>query len=579
MAGRIPPEFIDQLLSRIDIVDVIDKRVPLKKAGKELQACCPFHNEKTPSFTVSPQKQFYHCFGCGAHGTAVGFLMEYDRLSFPEAVEELARQAGLEVPHEEGHQGPDHRPLYEALAKSAAFYRQQLRQHPEAARAVAYLKNRGMSGEIAAEYGIGFAPPGWDNLLKQLGGNEQAISRLRTTGMITEGDGKRYDRFRDRIMFPIRDRRGRAIAFGGRQIGDGKPKYLNSPETPVFHKGRELYGLYEARQALKDIQRLVVVEGYMDVVALAQFGIRNTVATLGTATTPDHLETLFRTTPEVVFCFDGDRAGRAAAWKALETSLPVLREGREARFLFLPEGDDPDTLVRREGQSAFNQLVGDALPLSRFLFDALSEQVDMDSIDGRARLAELAKPYLAKLPPGLFREMMNKHLAELVGVEELGLEGSGRASRPSRQQTPSRRTRTGLNTIPPLRRAIALLLHHPEIAKETTLPTGWESLSSPGIPLFRALVAFIHDRSAPTLASILEHWRNSDDAGHLDKIAQLNLDVLEEDVASQLEGAVNRVLEDALNRESDQLLEKSRHTTLTTEEKQRLRDLLTHRSA
>ncbi len=396
--------------------------------------------------------------------------------------------------------------------------------------------------------------------------------------MITEGDGKCYDRFRDRIMFPIRDRRGRVIAFGGRLIGDGKPKYLNSPETPVFHKGRELYGLYEARQALKEIPRLVVVEGYMDVVALAQFGIRNTVATLGTATTPDHLESLFRTTPEVVFCFDGDRAGRAAAWKALETSLPVLREGREARFLFLPEGDDPDTLVRREGQNGFNGRVKGALPLSRFLFNVLSEQVDMESIDGRARLAELAKPYLGKLPQGLFREMMKKHLAEMVGVGEWGLENLGKPSKTPQQRTKSRRARTGLNTIPPLRRAIALLLHHPEIARQADLPAGWEALSLPGVPLFRALVAFIRSQTAPTLATILEHWRNTDDAGHLDKIAQLELDVLEEDVASQLKGAVIRVMEGALNQESDQLLEKSRHRTLTTEEKQRLRDLLAHRS-
>ncbi|MDJ0740543.1 MAG: DNA primase, partial [Gammaproteobacteria bacterium] len=397
MPGAIPQHFIDDLLARADIVEIIGRRVPLKKAGREFHACCPFHSEKTPSFTVSPAKQFYHCFGCGAHGSALGFLMEYDRLSFPEAVEELASSMGLEVPREAAFdQGPDHRPLYELLELAAQHYEQQLRQHADAARAVDYLRQRGLSGEIAARFRLGFAPPGWDNLLQALGGDDERVARLRDAGLITEQDHKRYDRLRDRIIFPIRDGRGRVVGFGGRLLGDGKPKYLNSPETPVFHKGRELYGLYEARQADGHPARLLVVEGYMDVVALAQFGIGNAVATLGTATTSDHLEKLYRATPEVVFCFDGDRAGRDAAWKALQTALPLMRDGRQARFLFLPDGEDPDSLVRQIGAAAFTERVGGAQPLSEYLFEKLSAQVDMQTLDGRARLGELTQPLLER---------------------------------------------------------------------------------------------------------------------------------------------------------------------------------------
>ena len=357
MAGRIPSQFIDDLIARTDIVDLIGSRVQLRKAGKDFQARCPFHDEKTPSFTVSRDKQFYHCFGCGAHGTAIGFLMEYDRLGFREAIEELAQKAGLEVPSEAvaTPTGPDSAPLYAILELAAQVYRRQLREHPDAPRAVEYLKDRGLNGEIAGRYAMGYAPASWDFLLARLGTDAGARERLFQAGLITEQDGKRYDRFRDRIMFPIRDRRGRVIGFGGRLLGDGKPKYLNSPETPVFHKGRELYGLYEAQQARRKLERLLVVEGYLDVIALAQFGIDYAVATLGTATTPEHLQLLLRSAPELVFCFDGDRAGRDAAWKALETALPLATGNQSLRFLFLPDGEDPDTLVRNEGQAAFEQ--------------------------------------------------------------------------------------------------------------------------------------------------------------------------------------------------------------------------------
>jgi len=346
MAGRIPQSFIDEVLNRTDIVEVIDTRVPLKKAGREFKACCPFHTEKTPSFTVSQVKQFYHCFGCGEHGTAITFLMDYEHMEFVEAIEELARRAGLEVPRETGtthSQTPSTLLHYALLERVADYYQEQLRTHPQAGRAVEYLKQRGLTGEVAARFNIGFAPPGWENIAAALDADGTIHKQLLELGLTIERDtgGSAYDRFRDRIQFPIRDRRGRTIGFGGRVLDDSTPKYLNSPESPVFHKGQELYGLFEARKAVRKLERILVVEGYMDVVALAQFGINYAVATLGTATTHEHLERLFRTVPEVVFCFDGDRAGREAAWRALENTLPVLRDGREARFLFLPDEEDP----------------------------------------------------------------------------------------------------------------------------------------------------------------------------------------------------------------------------------------------
>src|SRR6185503_7559289 len=342
----IPSDFIQTLLSRVDIVDVVDRSVPLKKAGANYQACCPFHSEKTPSFTVSPTKQFYHCFGCGAHGTAIGFLMEYGGKSFPEAVEQLARDAGLTVPRVESADERDRREqsgdLAETLQTAARHYRARLKESPEA---IAYLKRRGLTGQVAAHFGIGYAPDAWQGLATAFPDYENPA--LEAAGLVVRGDGgKRYDRFRDRVMFPIHDTRGRVIGFGGRVLDSGEPKYLNSPETAVFSKGRELYGLYLARNAICDAGRVLVVEGYMDVVALAQHGIEYAVATLGTSTTPVHAQKLFRLADLVVFCFDGDNAGRKAAWRALENTLPVLTDGKEARFLFLPDGDDPDDFVR-----------------------------------------------------------------------------------------------------------------------------------------------------------------------------------------------------------------------------------------
>ena len=433
MAGLIPQNFIDELLSRVDIVDVIDKRIKLRKTGKNYSALCPFHKEKSPSFSVQPEKQFYYCFGCGAGGNALGFVMEYDNKDFPQAVESLATDYGLTVPREENReqeqQHSENQQLLTVLGKADAYFQQQLRQHPGKQKAVNYLKARGLTGQIAKQFGIGFAPPGWDNLLSHLHAASISTDLMMKSGLIIERDTDRaaeqgkeqthghYDRFRDRIIFPIRDNRGRVIGFGGRVLGDDKPKYLNSPETPVYHKGQELYGLYEARKSKSQLSRMLVVEGYMDVVALAQHGIDYAVATLGTATNTTHLNRLFRVVPEVIYCFDGDAAGRTAAWRGLQATLPVMQDGRKVRFLFLPDGEDPDTLVRKIGKDRFSEEINQATDLEEFLFDHLGSQVNMGSMEGKARLAILAAPLLKQLPAGIFRQLMRKRLVELTGVD------------------------------------------------------------------------------------------------------------------------------------------------------------------
>lgn len=423
MAGLIPQSFIDDLLDRLDIVDVIDSRVKLKKSGKNYSACCPFHDEKTPSFTVSPDKQFFYCFGCGASGNALGFVMDYERLSFPEAVESLARVAGLDVPREvqteaQQKREEEKRSIYTLLEKADQFYQLQLRHHPSKHLAVNYLKNRGLDGKTAKAYGVGFAPPGWDNLLKALARNDEDKHLLIEGGMLIhqEQEKKLYDRFRHRIMFPIRDTRGRVIGFGGRVLGDDKPKYLNSPETPVFHKGQELYGLYEARLAYRELPRLLVVEGYMDVVSLAQFGICYGVATLGTACGPDHLDRAFKYTNEVVFCFDGDKAGRTAAHRALEAAIECMTDGRTVKFLFLPENEDPDTLVRQIGPEKFERMIELAVPFEDYLFDAVADGLNIRTMEGRATFSKRAAPLLDRLPKGVFRELMFESLATRTGL-------------------------------------------------------------------------------------------------------------------------------------------------------------------
>ncbi len=528
MAGRIPQSFIDDLIARADIVEVINARVPLKKKGREYTACCPFHNEKTPSFTVSETKQFYHCFGCGAHGTAIGFLMEYEHLDFVDAIETLAAEYHIEVPREDApastSQARDEKqPLFDVLEQASQLYQQQLRNSE---RAIQYLKQRGLSGEIARRYKLGYAPEGWNFLLDNIGSNASNFKHLKAAGMLVEkSPGKRYDRFRDRIMFPILDRRGRTIAFGGRIIDEGEPKYLNSPETPIFHKGYELYGFYEARQTLRNLQRIVVVEGYMDVVALAQNGIEYAVASLGTATTKDQIQKLFRSVPQVIFCYDGDQAGHKAAWRALENTLPILRDGLEARFLFLPDGEDPDSMVRKEGKDAFEKRLENAAPLSEFLFDKLLNEIDTSSMDGKARLAKTARPLLSTIPESVFRDLMYKRLSELVGISDEKLQGErvpAEAEKVNeRPATPSRGNREVKQNA--TRDAIALLLQHPELAGETKLPDFFSTASIQGFSLLHALYQTARDNPAISSSALLERWRNKKDFEILQKLIQRNV--------------------------------------------------------
>lgn len=430
MAGRIPQNFIDDLLSRVNIVDVVDSRVRLKKAGKNYSACCPFHNEKTPSFTVSADKQFFYCFGCGAKGNAIGFVMDYDHVDFPQAVEALAGTVGMEVPKEEISPQQQKRQqervnLYELMNSSNEFYQQQLRYSEHKDAPVNYLKNRGLSGKAAKFFNIGFSPPGWDNLKNTLGldeskqPDEEKQKALIDAGMLIDKEGgKRYDRFRNRIMFPIRDIRGRCIGFGARTLGDDKPKYLNSPETPIFNKGHELYGLYECRQIRQTLKRFLVVEGYMDVVALHEYGIHYSVATLGTATSETHLQKLFKIAPEVVFCFDGDEAGRRAAKRGLEIVLPILEDGQQIRFMFLPDGEDPDSLVRKEGKDGFELRMGQAQGISEFLLETLKADIDdPQSLDGRARLAKLAAPLIQQIPGLALKSLFWQVLSEQSHID------------------------------------------------------------------------------------------------------------------------------------------------------------------
>ena len=584
MAGLIPQHFIDDLLARADIVEVINSRAPLKKAGREYKACCPFHDEKSPSFTVSPGKQFYHCFGCGVHGTALGFLMEHDHMSFVEAVEELAAMNGLEVPREEGAAPTrSNDDLHELLSNAASFYQEELKDN---AAAVGYLKNRGLTGQIAVEFCIGFAPDSWDALLSKLGRDEDSQRRLHMTGMVIERDGGGYyDRFRNRVMFPIRDTRGRFIGFGGRVLGDGEPKYLNSPETPLFKKGEGLYGLYEARQALRDIPRLLVVEGYMDVVGLAQHDIRYAVATLGTATTVQHLKQLFRVTNQIVFCFDGDRAGRAAAWRALENALPEIREGRDIRFLFLPDGEDPDSLVKVEGREAFEQRISQALPFSEYLVKNLAAQVDMDSVEGRASMADSARPLLARIPKGVYKDMLVSKVADAVGLKTENLaeamnresaeEARGRDARARRTQQLQTQTRSTL-----ARRAIGHLLANPHLAVDTEVPEALAGSEQKGHQILVELIAQSQASPGLNTAALLERWRERPEGAHLQKLLHQRLEQLGQRSGFSPDGLKQEFL-DLIERLGEQLspdrektlLAKMAAEGLSNEEKEELRAL------
>ena len=578
MRGRIPREFIDELLARLDVVEVIDRRVPLKKAGKDFKACCPFHNEKTPSFTVSRPKQFYHCFGCGVSGTAITFLMEFEHLSFPEAIEELAGEAGLEVPDTGPARSGDNPtlPLLEILGEASRYYKDQLRSHSDASTTIAYLKQRGLTGEIAAQFDLGYAPTGWDNL-SSTAGNEERLDLMVKAGRISKREsGGHYDRFRARVIFPIHDNKGRVIAFGGRLLGEGEPKYLNSPETPVFHKGSELYNLHRARSAIAQQQMSIVVEGYMDVLALAQHGIDHCVATLGTATTATHLQRLFRLAPSIVFCFDGDRAGRDAAGRALEIALPLLESGRQVSFLFLPEGEDPDSVVRDQGADTFRTLIESATPLPDLLFDTLLNQTDLTRMDGKARLATLARPLIARVPEGPLREQMQQRLSDLTGVAPSGL-----GELPTTPATvPHKRTSARSKRLSPLATAISVLVQRPQLAAGLELPTTVvDTQDDPGIQLLTKVHGLAQENPQLTTASLIERFRGDEQQPTLEKLASRNHlvedDGLEVFLAEILATLASRSIDDAIA----DLLHLASERELSEIEKQKLGELYQQRES
>lgn len=583
MAGMIPRQFIDDLLARADIVELIDSRVPLKKAGKNYQACCPFHTEKSPSFSVSQDKQFYHCFGCGEHGNAISFLMEFDRLEFPDAVEELASHYSMTVPREDLKQTPAQQKQqqqvyaqkqddYALMEQISRFYQQQLRVASDKDTAVNYLKGRGLSGEIVKQFGIGYISDSWDGMMNVFAKSNVITKQLVDLGMAIQGDkNKPYDRFRGRIQFPIRDKRGRVIGFGGRVLTDATPKYLNSPETRIYHKGHELYGLYEAKLANKQLQRLVVVEGYMDVVALAQHGVNYAVASLGTATTPEQLQTLFRTVKEVICCYDGDRAGRDAAWRAMDNALPLIQDGYSLRFVFLPDGEDPDSLIRTKGQQAFETIIDNATPLSDFLFEHLLVQYDMKTAEGKSAAINAFKPYLEKLPESHLKYAIVTKLANHFGSgNEQQLVKLNKAFASPTTNTPIKRQ----TKITPVRLAIALLLEHPHIVNVLPDISILTHLNIPGIPLLNQLLVLCKKNPNINSAQLIENYRDREEGKQLTKLMCLQHHIEPENAETTFLDVIESFLNVFIEQRTEELLSKEQITGLTKTEKQELHSLL-----
>jgi DNA primase len=584
MPGPIPKSFIDDLLARTDIVSIIEGSVQLRKSGGNHKGLCPFHEEKTPSFTVSQDKQFYHCFGCGANGTAITFLMEYRKMDFVSAVEELAGRIGLQVPREGGGAAARDQKLtelYELHELAVQFYRKQLKQHPDAHRAVEYLKRRGITGELAAKFELGYAPAGWDNLIKALGQSDPAQHRLAKAGLIIQRDqGGYYDRFRDRIMFPIRDQRGRVVGFGGRVLDDGTPKYLNSPETPIFHKGRELYGLYQARHAVKNLQRLYVVEGYMDVLALVQHGVNNAVATLGTAATTEHLETIFRVTPEIVFCFDGDEAGRRAAWRALEISMPVLRDGRRVFFMFMPEDQDPDDFIRQYGNTSFADIKR-YVPLTDYLLRELTKDFDPEIREHKSKLIHDVTPYLRKLPQGALKLLLIEDIAGLAGVEKSTIAEQLMEHREKPADTKVVRPR-GKADRTLLAQVIKMLLSQPKVALSVPDNNTLSELTLPGTEFLKELIQLIQKYPDITLARILEYWRGTKYEKRLSELAPITESPYERDdavfhseefLASEFKDALAKLRELSRRQKVKELGRNLNPSELSEERKNALRNL------
>ena len=585
MAGHIPRSFIDDLLARVDIVDLVDPRVKLKKQGKNYGACCPFHNEKSPSFIVSPNRQTYHCFGCGVHGNAIDFMMEYERLEFVEAIEELAHLQGLDVPREQRSGGnfkdsiqkvstETKRNLYDLLGSISQFYRSQLKVSTNK-MAIEYLKNRGLSGEIVQKFGIGYVSDDWDSVRKNFGQQKAVQDMLVEGGMLIENDkGNRYDRFRGRIMFPIRDRRGRVIGFGGRVLGDEKPKYLNSPETPVFHKGKELYGLYDVLQIHKEPQQILVVEGYMDVVALAQYGVDYAVAALGTSTTGDHMQMLFRQTGTIVCCYDGDRAGREAAWRAMENALPYLNDGRQLKFMFLPDGEDPDSYIREYGKDQFEQQVHKATSLSEFLFNTLMQQVDTSSNEGKAKLTALVVPLIEKVPGGTLRLYLRDLLGKKLGLlDERQLQQliSKEAQAASSPQPHKKIKRT------PMRVVIALLLQKPSYAELVPDLTSISHIDLPGLSLLLNVLDICRENPHIKSGQLMENWRETKMEALLSRLLSWDILLNDDNEQDVFLDTLDNIFTQCINKQIEVLQAKQRSSGLSVEEKKELNDLTLQR--
>lgn len=578
--GRIPREFIDDLITRVDVVEVINARVPLKKKGREYTACCPFHNEKTPSFTVSPTKQFYHCFGCGAHGSAISFLMEYEHLDFVEAIESLADSMGIPVPREKGSGGPSEaqrqrsKDIYSLLEEACHYYQLQLKG---STRAADYLKGRELSGDISKRFSLGYSPAGWDNLLKQFI-NSYSEEQLVDSGLlIKKDDGKIYDRYRDRIMFPIRNRKGQVIGFGGRVLGDELPKYINSPETQVFHKGSELYGFYEARINTQKLERIIVVEGYMDVIALAQFGVSYAVATLGTATTQEHIKQLFRAVPEVIFCFDGDRAGREAAWRALENAIPVIQDSKEIRFLFLPDGEDPDTQIRKVGKEAFEMSLGNAQSLTSYFVENLHERFNITSDEGKARFLGEAAKLLKPMPDTLIRDQLIKRLSEQTNVDvqtfsRRYLSGSESTSVSSKLSSGANLKFSRLSNREvrqtPVRYAISLLLNKPELVQVVENIEQIILSKLPGSDLLTTLIEAMQENPKLNAVALLERWKNTDLEAPLSHLMMWQPETDDEDILRrELQDCLRQIRKRANEIKLEELIHKARTSGLNEQEK------------
>ncbi len=581
MSGLIPQHFIDDLIARADIVDVLSKRIDLKKAGKEFKAVCPFHNDKNPSLTISPLKGFYHCFSCGAHGTALGFLMEYENLNFVEAVESLASELGVEVPYEnKGNPIKKNDDLFLLMDTIQKKFQNNLKNN---AKAIQYLKKRGIDGKTAKKYKIGYAEKGWSNILDNFGSSDSDIKSLLKLGLIIKKENNKgyYDRFRDRIIFPIRDNRGRFIGFGGRIFEGDQPKYLNSPETPIFHKGRELYGLYECQKSMRVIEKVIVVEGYMDVIGLSQNGVEYSVASMGTATTDDHFTRLFRLSDTICFCFDGDQAGYLAAWRALENSLSHLKDGRQIKFVFLPDGEDPDSYIRKNSTGNFEKLLNNGTDLSDFMIQRTSEDIDLKSVDGKARLAERVKPLINRIPRGIFKELIIEKLSALVGLSAKKLEQSISEDKITNKRKSSfsyapRRKNINTKKDSPsvIKKSISLILNYPEIVKEIS-NIEFVNYEKPGIKILIKLLKNITDEPNMNTAALIERWREDDEGKYLSKLA-INLFPKNEEfnAEEELNNCLAQITKNFYNERINSLIKKQADNQLTSDEKVELKEII-----